>query len=81
MNIDLPPDQQTLIENLVASGRYPSAQDAISEAIHLLATQEELRKEIQIGVDQADRGALLDHDTVFGQLRSLAAAQRAKPGQ
>ena len=79
MHIDLPTDQQALVENLVASGRYPSVQDAISEAIHLLATQEELRKEIQVGVDQADRSELLDHDTVFAQLRSIAtAAQRAE---
>ncbi len=80
MHIDLPTDELTLIENLVAAGRYPSVADAISEAIHLLAAQEELRKEIQLGVDQADRGVLLDHDTVFGQLKSLAA-QRARPGQ
>ncbi len=82
MHIDLPADQQTLVENLVASGRYPSVQDAISEAIHLLAAREELHKEIQVGVDQADRGELLDHDTVFGELRSIAASVRqAKRGR
>ncbi len=82
MHIDLPTDQQTLVENLVASGRFPSVQDAVSEAINMLAAHEKLRKEIQVGVDQADRGALLEHDTVFTQLRSLAAtAGRAESGQ
>ncbi len=82
MHINLSADQQVLVQNLVASGRYPSIQDAICQAIHLLATQEELRKEIQVGVDQAESGELLDHDTVFGQLRSIAAtAQQAQSGQ
>jgi len=79
MQIDLPTDQQTLIENLVASGRYSTVQDAISEAIHLLVAQEELREKIQTGIDQANRGELLDHETVFVRLRSIAAAdQRAE---
>lgn len=65
-----------LIENLVVSGRYSSVQDAICRAIHLLAKQEKLRKQIQVGVDQADSGELLDHDTVFGQLRSGITQQR-----
>ena len=79
MQIDLPTDQQALVESLVASGRYSTVQDAISEAIHLLVAQEELREKIQTGVDQADRGELLDHETVFAQLRSIATAdQRAE---
>ncbi|NQT39999.1 MAG: hypothetical protein HQ581_21070 [Planctomycetes bacterium] len=73
MHIDLPTDQQTLVENLVASGRFPSVQDAISEAINMLAAQEALRKEIQVGVDEADLGVLLELDTVFTQLKSFAA--------
>ena len=72
MHIELPADQQALVENLVVSGRFPSVEDAVGEAIRLLAAQERLRREIQVGVDRADRGELLDHDTVFGQLRSTA---------
>jgi len=83
MNIDLPAEQQTIIDSLVASGRYTSFQDAMREAVCLLLSQEQLRKEVQRGVDDADRGDLLDHESVFGCLRSLAAAaaQRAESGQ
>ena len=72
MNIRLPEEQQTIIEGLVASGRFSSAEDAVAEGIRLLASNERLRQEIQIGIDQADRGEVYDHDTVFAQLKAMA---------
>ena len=78
MNIDLPAEELTLIENLVTSGRYGSLEDAMREAVRLLVCQEQLRKEVQLGVAQADRGELLDHQSVFGDLRALAAARKAE---
>lgn len=73
MKINLPADQQTFIEDLVQSGRFASADEAISECVRLLVTREQLRQRIEIGIEQADRGELIDHDTVFANLRSRAA--------
>jgi putative addiction module CopG family antidote len=73
MDIQLPPDQQSAIENLIASGRFESAQEAVSEGVRLLVGNEKLRQAVQIGIDQADAGDLHDHDTVFAQLKSMAA--------
>ena len=81
MNIDLRAEERTVIEDLVNSGRYASLQDAMREAVRLLVSQEQLRKEVRLGVAQADRGELVDHKTVFGHLRTLAAARRAESGQ
>lgn len=71
MNVDLPADQQAYLENLVAAGRFPSAAEAIREGVGLLILRERLKEQVQVGIDQADRGEVLDHDTVFGQLRAM----------
>ncbi|HRX79763.1 MAG: CopG family transcriptional regulator [Planctomycetaceae bacterium] len=74
MEVQLPADQQAIIENLVASGRFPSVGDAILEGVRLLASTERLRQQVQVGIDQADRGELIDHDTVFARLKAIASA-------
>ncbi len=73
MNINLPPDQQAFIENLVESGRFASTDEAIGECVRLLASQEQLQDEIAVGIKQADRGEVIDHDTMFAELRNRAA--------
>ncbi len=73
MDIQLPHAQQSAIENLIASGRFESAQEAVSEGVRLLVGNEKLRQAVQIGIDQADAGDLHDHDTVFAQLKSMVA--------
>ena len=77
MDIQIPEEQQSIIEDLVASGRFSSAQEAILEGIRLLVSNEKLRQEIQIGIDQAYRGEVHDHDTVFAQLKSMATEAHA----
>ncbi len=80
MDVQLPADQQAVVESLVASGRFQSVDEVLSEGIRLLASTERLRHEVQAGVQQADRGELVDHDTVFARLRAMAiAAQDGDP--
>nr|WP_039963714.1 type II toxin-antitoxin system ParD family antitoxin [Rhodopirellula europaea] len=73
MDIQLPHDQRSAIEALVTSGRYDSVQEAVSEGIRMLVSNEKLREAVQVGIDQADKGELHDHDTVFAQLKAMAA--------
>jgi antitoxin ParD1/3/4 len=77
MEIQLPQEQRAIVEGLVAAGRFSSVEDVISEGIRLLAYNEKLRREVQVGLEQADRGELIDHDTVFGQLKTLAKEAKA----
>ena len=80
MDVQIPQDQQAIVEGLVAAGRFSSVQEAISEGIRLLASSEKLRLEIQVGIDEADRGELHDHDTVFAQLKAMATDAQASNG-
>lgn len=72
MEIQLPEEHRSVIENLVASGRFSSTEDAVLEGVRLLAANERLRSQVKIGIDQADRGEVHDHDTVFEQLKVMA---------
>jgi antitoxin ParD1/3/4 len=74
MNIELPSTQQDYLEGLVAAGRYPTVNDAVREGVDLLISQEDLKQQVQIGIDQADRGELSDHESVFSRVRSVARA-------
>ena len=64
MNVSLTPELEKLVNERVRSGMYSSASEVVREALRLLHDQEELRrrkledlrKEIQIGLDQLDRG-------------------------
>jgi antitoxin ParD1/3/4 len=85
MNVSLTPELERLIHTKVESGLYLSASEVVREALRLLEERdmlqtmkrEELRRVIQIGIDQADRGELLDGEEVFEKLRTKV---RAKSG-
>jgi antitoxin ParD1/3/4 len=67
-----------LIRELVESGRFESAADVVLEGLGLLQEQELLRKasleklraDIQIGIDQADRGETIPAEEVFDRLEA-----------
>jgi antitoxin ParD1/3/4 len=84
MNVSLTPELEKLIHKKVKSGLYLSASEVVREALRLLDERdklqamklEELRKEIRIGLDQADRGERLDGPEVFKKLRTKIRSKR-----
>ena len=84
MNISLTPELERMVQDKVASGMYYSASEVIREGLRLLQERdmlkqyrlEELRREIQRGVSQADRGELIDGEEVMDELRSRHQAAR-----
>jgi putative addiction module CopG family antidote len=80
MEIHLTGEDRTVVENLVAAGRFSSVEEAVLEGVRLLAANERLRGQVQIGIDQADGGDVHDHDTVFEQLKRMALEAEASNG-
>jgi len=86
MNVSLTPELEQYVSKKVESGLYQTASEVIREGLRLLKEKEELhqkkleelRREIQIGIDQANRGELSPLDAQ-GTLKRLRAA-RAKKG-
>ena len=81
MNLELPADQQAFLNELVTQRRYASSEEAVSDAIGLLMSRERLRQQIDLGIAEADRGEVTDHDTVFAQLRKMAVSAQREGAQ
>ena len=69
MEIDLPNDAAQFIEGLVASGEYQSADEAVADGVRLLMSRQQLRAEIQKGIDELDAGQGIEGEKVFAELR------------
>lgn len=69
MNVSLTPELDNFIHDKVESGMYHSASEVIREGLRLMqqrderhkARLEQLRKEIQVSVDQVERGEYTDY--------------------
>ncbi len=76
MNVSLTPELEKLVQKKVEKGLYNSASEVIREALRLLDEQdqlrrmrlEDLRKDISIGLKQADRGELIEGKEVLRKL-------------
>jgi antitoxin ParD1/3/4 len=80
MNVSLTRELEQLIHNKVESGLYLSASEVVREALRLLDERDklqtmkmdELRREIRVGIEQADRGEVgpLDVQGTLAKVRS-----------
>ncbi len=68
MNVSLTPELEAFVHDKVASGRYTSASEVVRESLRLLEEREwlrerridDLRKEIQIGIDEIQSGNYIE---------------------
>ncbi|MGA2772188.1 MAG: type II toxin-antitoxin system ParD family antitoxin [Bryobacteraceae bacterium] len=84
VNVSLTPELDAFLQSRVRSGGYQTTSEVVREALRLLQHQEkrrdaslrELRAKLKRGAAQAERGELLDGDTVFDELRGLIEERR-----
>lgn len=77
MNLPLPPDLQQFADRQIASGKYASLDEMMLAGLRVLAEQEqvsqgrfeELRREVLLGVLEAERGELLDATSEIEAIR------------
>ena len=70
MTISLTPETEAIVQQQLSSGRYGSAEAVVGDALQLLRQQnqsdaeklEALRREIAVGLEQAERGELFEFD-------------------
>ena len=87
MNVNLGPVFDKFIAELLKGGMYQSQSEVVREGLRLFKEREELkklrlaelRKEIAIGSEQADRGEFVDGKQTFAEIcRRSAERRRAK---
>ncbi len=85
MAIQIPADVEARIQQKVAEGFFPDADEVIREAMRLLDEQEreleELRAKLQIGLDQLDRGEGIPFTPELMAKIRLEAAERYRRGE
>jgi antitoxin ParD1/3/4 len=85
MSTAYPPDIEATINKLVESGRYSDPIDALREAVRLLEERERQREallaKLQVGIDQANRGELIEWTPELREEIKQSARRRAKLGE
>lgn len=85
MNVSLTPELEKFVEELVGAGRYRSASEVVRAAIRLLqdreaeqsAKLEALRRNIDAGVEELDRGDGASADEVFEEILKALRSEAA----
>jgi antitoxin ParD1/3/4 len=85
-DVSLTPELEELVARKVQSGRYQWASEVVREGLRLLEDQdrlraaqlEEVRRKIQVGLDQLDRGEGISGDNVRKELNRKSQAVRRK---
>ena len=88
MNVNLGNVFDNFIADLLKTGLYQSQSEVVREGLRLLKEREELknlrlaelRKEIAIGSEQADRGEFVDGEEAFAEIRRRSAERKRKKG-
>ncbi|MBI4124954.1 MAG: type II toxin-antitoxin system ParD family antitoxin [Deltaproteobacteria bacterium] len=78
MNVSLSPQLEKWIQKKLETGMYNSASEVIREAIRLMDERDrlqqmklqELRKDIETGIQEAEQGKLEEGKKVFEKIRS-----------
>jgi antitoxin ParD1/3/4 len=88
MEVSLAPEFEQLVSEKLESGTYSSASEVIQEGLRLLKERDErrqqqlqeLKHELAIGLEEADRGELapLDVEGIKAEGRRLLARNRRK---
>jgi antitoxin ParD1/3/4 len=88
MNVNLGTVFDKFIAQLLKTGMYQSQSEVVREGLRLLKEREELknlrlselRKEIAIGSEQADRGEFVDGEETFADIRRRSAKRKRAKG-
>ena len=76
MNVSLTKQLEAFVKKKVKSGRYHTASEVVREGLRLLEERDtlrqaaltEVREKVRVGLDQADRGLVIDGERALAEL-------------
>ena len=79
MSITLNPERETIVDNLIATGSFQTAEQVLQVALKLLEQERqsyqswviETREKVREGIESLDRGEGVDGETVVNDLLAM----------
>ena len=66
MTVEIPLNYQAFVKTVIDHGQFQTEEQVVGEALRLLAERnrrvEEFRREVQVGLDQLERGEYTEYD-------------------
>ncbi len=86
MNVNLGPTFDKFVGKLLSSGLYQSQSEIVREGLRLLKEQKDakqarvrqFKRELAVGIEQADQGRLVDGEKVFQRLRKRGSERQSQ---
>ena len=78
MSVEMSAENERYLQQAVDRGVFPDRAAAIDEAVELLERRDQLRSDVQTGIEQAERGELIAAEDVFRRLEERAREIEAK---
>lgn len=73
MSVNVSPELEQIIAQLLARGGYRNEDELLGEALQLLCKRDELRADIRAGIDSLDRGEGIPAEEVFREMDEYIA--------
>lgn len=74
MTVEIPPEHADFVQSVINSGSFRSEAEVVGEALQLLKKREQLRREVNAGIEQLQQGKGIDGEEVFQRLKKKAEA-------
>ena len=69
MSTNISSDYGSIVQKLIAQGKFQDEQEVVAEGIRLVVAREKLHADIQAGIDELDRGESIDAKEVYAEAR------------
>ncbi len=72
MNIEIPHELNQFVEQMLSTGNYRNENELLIEGLRLLKSREQLRQDVNAGIDQLEAGQGIDGIEVLDRLDERA---------
>lgn len=69
MSTEIPSDYGSIVQELIAQGKFQNEQEVVAEGIRLVIARDKLHADIQAGIDELDHGESIDAEDVYAEAR------------